>query len=67
MRGTNLVHRLAWKYQGWLHGFNGGPIRSPHVRINDGQMATLRAAFAAAGFTPPSEGDEAFFVGRNPE
>ncbi len=67
MRGTNLVHRLVWKYQGWLHGFNGGPIRSPHVRINDAQMATLRAAFVAAGFSAPSEGDDAFFVGRNPE
>ncbi|MBS1888205.1 MAG: dihydrodipicolinate synthase family protein [Actinobacteria bacterium] len=66
IRGTNLVHRLVWKYQGWLHGFNGGPIRSPHHRINDRQMATLRAAAVASGLPVTEDPDEAFLVGRNP-
>ncbi len=66
MRGTNLVHRLVWKYQGWLHGFNGGPIRPPHVRISDRQMHTLRAAVEAAGLPVTPDADAEFFVGRNP-
>lgn len=66
-RGTNLVHRLVWKYQGWLHGFNGGPIRFPHVRINDRQMHRLRQAAEASGLPITSDPDSEFFVGRNPE
>lgn len=66
MAGTALVHRLMWKYQGWLHGFNGGPIRGPHVRISDAQMRTLRAAVIAAGLPVTDDPDAAFFVGRNP-
>jgi 4-hydroxy-tetrahydrodipicolinate synthase len=66
-RGTSLVHRLVWKYQGWLHGFNGGPIRSAlSGRITDGQMRAFRAAVRASGLPDPDEGDDAFFVGRNP-
>lgn len=66
MRGTALLHRLVWKYQGWLLGFNGGPIRGPHARINDGQMRTLRAAAHAAGLPVTADDDAAFFEGRNP-
>lgn len=66
MRGTNLVHRLVWKYQGWLHGFNGGPIRGPHHRISDRQMRTLREAAVASGLPITSDPDAEFLVGRNP-
>jgi 4-hydroxy-tetrahydrodipicolinate synthase len=66
MAGTALVHRLVWKYQGWLHGFNGGPIRGPHQRISDAQMRTLRAAVQASGLPVTEDADAAFFVGRNP-
>jgi dihydrodipicolinate synthase/N-acetylneuraminate lyase len=65
--GTLLVPRLVWKYQGWLSGFNGGPIRSPQGRISDKQMSTLRAGLVASGLPVPDEGDEMFFVGRHPE
>lgn len=65
--GTNLVPRLVWKYQGWLSGYNGGPIRSPQGRISDAQMRTLRAGLVASGLPVPDEGDDQFFVGRNPE
>jgi dihydrodipicolinate synthase/N-acetylneuraminate lyase len=66
IRGTALVHRLVWKYQGWLHGFNGGPIRGPHMRLGDRQMAVLRTAARASGLPVTDEPDSAFFVGRNP-
>jgi 4-hydroxy-tetrahydrodipicolinate synthase len=64
--GTSLVHRLVWKYQNWLQGFNGGPIRFPQGRINDAQMARLRASLVASGLPVTDDPDEAFFVGRNP-
>jgi 4-hydroxy-tetrahydrodipicolinate synthase len=64
--GTNLVPRLIWKYQGWLNGYNGGPIRSPQGRITDAQMSTLRASLVASGVAVPPEPDAAFFVGRHP-
>jgi dihydrodipicolinate synthase/N-acetylneuraminate lyase len=65
--GTNLVHRLMWKYQGWLNGFNGGPIRSPHLRISDGQLAVLRTGAIDSGLSVASESDSEFFVGRHPD
>jgi 4-hydroxy-tetrahydrodipicolinate synthase len=64
--GTNMVHRLVWKYEGWLFGFNGGPIRQPHLRINDGQMRALRAAAVSSGLPVTDADDHEFFVGRNP-
>jgi 4-hydroxy-tetrahydrodipicolinate synthase len=66
--GTSVVHRMLWKYQGWINGFNGGPVRSAlSGRVNDTQMRAFRAAVAASGLPVPDEGDAAFFVGRNPE
>jgi 4-hydroxy-tetrahydrodipicolinate synthase len=61
---TSLVPRLVWKYQGWLNGFNGGPLRGPLQRINQAQMNQLRAAATAAGLAVTDEPDERFFVGR---
>ena len=66
MAGTSLVHRHLWKYQYWLNGFNGGPIRPPHMRISDQQMQALRSALAASGIEPTADPDSAFFTGRNP-
>ena len=40
---------MHWKYQGWLMGYNGGPIRQPHMRISAAQMGTLRAAAVKSG------------------
>ena len=65
-RGTNLVHRQCWKYQGWLNGFNGGPIRSPHMRLTDKQMRRMREGLAATGLPVTESQDWEFFVGRNP-
>lgn len=63
---TQLVPRVIWKYQGWLVGFNGGPIRQPHVRITTPQMTALRSAAEAAGLKVHGDDDAAFFTGRNP-
>lgn len=64
---TSLVPRLMWKYQGWLVGFNGGPLRQPQQRINAAQMAQFRAAAVAAGLDVTDEPDEQFLTGRNPQ
>jgi 4-hydroxy-tetrahydrodipicolinate synthase len=64
---SGLVPRMHWKYQGWLNGYNGGPIRQPHMRISAGQMATLRNAAIAAGLDVTGDPDELFYVGRNPQ
>lgn len=63
---TSLVPRVVWKYQGWLLGFNGGPLRQPQPRINAAQMAQIRSAAAAAGLPVTDEPDAEFYVGRNP-
>ena len=47
MPGTKLIHRAYWKYQSWLHGFNGGPLRYPTQKMIDAHMRNLRAAVKA--------------------
>ena len=64
--GANSVHRLAWKYQAWLSGYNGGPLRMPTSRIVSSQMKMLRNGLVASGLPVTDDPDEAFFVGRNP-
>lgn len=64
--GANLIHRNGWKYLGWLHGFNGGLLRMPQMRLSAGQRATLRRGIEASGFTVPDD-DSGFFTGRIPE
>jgi 4-hydroxy-tetrahydrodipicolinate synthase len=64
--GSNTVHRMAWKYQAWLTGFNGGPLRMPTQRLVAPQMAGYRAAAREAGVLTATEPDEMFFVGRKP-
>jgi dihydrodipicolinate synthase/N-acetylneuraminate lyase len=67
LAGTSVVHRMIWKYQGWLNGFNGGPIRSAlSGRISDQQMRMFRAALHSSGLPVADEPDSEFFVGRNP-
>jgi dihydrodipicolinate synthase/N-acetylneuraminate lyase len=63
---TSLVPRMVWKYQGWLMGFNGGPLRGPMGRLNAGQMAQLRSGARASGLPVTEDPDDAFFRGRNP-
>lgn len=64
---TSLIPRGHWKYQGWLLGFNGGPIRQPQSRPNAGQMAQMRSAALAAGLPVTDDPDDQFWIGRNPK
>ncbi|MFZ2986437.1 dihydrodipicolinate synthase family protein [Ideonella sp.] len=60
------LNRTQWKYQDWLAGFNGGPLRAPSLRIPDRFMKSLRQALAASGCEVTSDPDSAFLVGRHP-
>lgn len=66
LAGANFLHRMVWKYQGWLAGFNGGPLRTPTMRLTDRQMKPLRQGLIASGLEVPVEDDKAFFTGRHP-
>lgn len=63
---TGMVPRAVWKYQSWLLGFNGGPLRAPLARINSAQMGMIRKAAIDSGLDVTEDPDEAFWVGRNP-
>lgn len=63
----HIVNRMAWKYQAWLNGFNGGPLRTPTARIVAQEMAAFRRALAASQLEVTDDPDELFFVGRNPQ
>jgi 4-hydroxy-tetrahydrodipicolinate synthase len=64
--GAGIIHRMVWKYQAWLQGFNGGPIRQPTMKIRDVHMRQLREGLKRGGFEPTTDPDSAFFVGRHP-
>lgn len=66
MGGAGLIHRMLWKYQYWLNGFNGGPIRAPHLRLMEGQRTLARAGLVRSGLECTESSDEEFFVGRCP-
>lgn len=66
MAQTNVLNRMQWKYQAWLNGFNGGPMRAPSMRVTDASMATLRQGLAKSGIKPTELHDREFYVGRNP-
>ncbi|WP_231329522.1 dihydrodipicolinate synthase family protein [Actinomadura graeca] len=63
---TGLINRMLWKYQGWLNGMNGGPLRQPTMKASDRQMEQLRQGVRASGIADAAEPNSAFFVGRNP-
>jgi 4-hydroxy-tetrahydrodipicolinate synthase len=64
--GTSVLNRTTWKYQDWLAGFNGGPLRAPATRVPDRFMKPLRQALVASGLPVTSDPDSAFMVGRHP-
>jgi 4-hydroxy-tetrahydrodipicolinate synthase len=63
---AHSVHRMAWKYQAWLAGFNGGPLRMPTTRLVSTQMQKFRQALIDSGLPATTDPDERFFLGRNP-
>jgi len=65
--GANFNHRYVWKYQSWLMGYNGGPLRSPVMKLTDAQMRAAADGLLASGLldqAPPPPKD--FYLGRNP-
>lgn len=64
--GTGVLNRTMWKYQDWLAGFNGGPLRAPAMRVPDRLMKTLRQGLVASGLPATSDPDAAFMAGRFP-
>jgi 4-hydroxy-tetrahydrodipicolinate synthase len=65
-QGAGVIHRMVWKYQAWLQGFNGGPLRQPTMKIRDVHMRQLREALKRCGLNPTEDPDSQFFVGRHP-
>jgi len=66
LNGGNFINRQLWKFQGWLRGYNGGPLRLPTQRIHDPHMNQLRQGLITSGFEPSMDDFSEFFVGRNP-
>jgi 4-hydroxy-tetrahydrodipicolinate synthase len=66
LHGGAFLNRQAWKFQGWLQGYNGGPLRQPTQRIHDAQMLALRKGLIDAGLEPAMNPFREFFIGRNP-
>lgn len=66
MGTIGVIDRTIWKYQDWLAGFNGGPLRAPAMRVPDRHMRTLRAGLVAAGLPVTDSPDSEFMIGRNP-
>jgi len=64
--GNGLINRMMWKYESWLQGYNGGPLRHPTARVYQRDMQALRRGQEVAGLNPTSDPDELFFIGRNP-
>jgi 4-hydroxy-tetrahydrodipicolinate synthase len=66
LNGGAFINRQAWKFQAWLQGYNGGPLRQPTQRIHDPQMHALRKGLIDSGLSPTPDPFAEFFVGRNP-
>lgn len=64
--GANFIHRYLWKYQAWLQGYNGGPMRQPVMKLTDPQMRQARDGLARSGFDVGEGEATAFYRGRNP-
>jgi dihydrodipicolinate synthase/N-acetylneuraminate lyase len=62
--GTNVIHRSLWKYQDWLAGFNGGPLRGPVQRVPDRLMGMLRRGLRDSGLPVTDDPDSEYLIGR---
>jgi 4-hydroxy-tetrahydrodipicolinate synthase len=63
--GSNIIHRNLWKYQGWLQGYNGGPMRQPVMKLNESQMRSVRDPLVRCGFDVAPDDASLYYVGRN--
>jgi 4-hydroxy-tetrahydrodipicolinate synthase len=67
LHGGAFINRQAWKFQAWLQGYNGGPLRQPTQRIHDPQMNLLRKGLLDSDLSPSMDPFAEFFVGRIPQ
>lgn len=65
--GANFIHRYLWKYQAWLHGYAGGPMRQPIMKLSDAQMKQVRDGLTRGGFETEDLTFHDFYRGRYPE
>ena len=66
--GANFIHRYLWKFQGWLNGYNGGPLRQPAMKLSDGQMRRAAEGLIRSGLLDEQPKDlAAYFDSRNPD
>lgn len=63
---TQFLNRMQWKYQAWLNGYNGGPMRQPTMKVPDRVMKQLRESMRASRLEVTDLPDKEFFVGRHP-
>lgn len=61
--GGHFLNRMVWAYEGWLQGYNGGPLRQPTMKIHGPQMNMLRTGLTRSGLKPTDSPDKEFFVG----
>jgi 4-hydroxy-tetrahydrodipicolinate synthase len=66
LHGMGLINRHGWKFQAWLQGYSGGPLRHPTNRIHDAPMNALRQGLVASGLSPDMSPNSEYFVGRYP-
>jgi dihydrodipicolinate synthase/N-acetylneuraminate lyase len=65
--GANFIHRYLWKYQAWLTGYNGGPLRQPAMKLSDAQMRRTAEGLVRSQIIDSVPTDfSAFFASRNP-
>ncbi len=64
--GANFIHRYLWKFQAWLHGYAGGPMRQPIMKLTDAQMKLVRDGLVRGGFEPETAPLAKFYEGRHP-
>ena len=66
LNATQFLNRMQWKYQAWLAGYNGGPMRQPTMKVPDRVMKQLREGLRASKLDVTELPDKEFFTGRNP-
>lgn len=64
--GANFIHRYLWKFQAWLQGYAGGPMRQPIMKLTDSQMKQARDGLVRGGFSPEEAPPVKFYEGRYP-
>jgi 4-hydroxy-tetrahydrodipicolinate synthase len=65
--GASFIHRYLWKYQAWLNGYNGGPLRQPAMKLSDKAMRETADGLVRSKILDVAPTDfSAYFEGRNP-